>query len=396
MNETEDEFIYRVCRNKDLKVYDLTWVEVGDVLNRELERNQDESSYRKEYAALQRGIDLATERSIEDEEVLEEIAEKKKELYKQQTKTRDKLREMRKHLRDEARVENLVDDFTRCAEIVSKEKPLELNTYPKPSGERVGVALLSDWHLGETVENFMNTYNKEIFNERVNQLTTEIINYCKTMNVSALKVLNLGDLISGGLHVSTRVADEEDRIQQVMYVSEVLSTMLLEFAKNINKVGFYSVVDNHSRDSRNKMEHIEKESFSMFIPWYLKTRLSNVHNIEIINNKINGIDECDIGMIDILGEKAIFTHGHNGRMNSMVSDLALMTRTFPIAIFMGHFHKNFEEETHGIDLIMNPSMVGVGNYAKRIRRSSAPRQKLAIFEKREGKVERICTFMVNL
>ena len=73
-----------------------------------------------------------------------------------------------------------------------------------------------------------------------------------------------------------------------------------------------------------------------------------------------------------------------------------MTRIFPIAIFTAHFHKNLEDESHSIDLIMNPSGVGTGEYSKNIRKSSKPRQKFTIFENNNGNVERVSTFYINL
>ena len=57
-DETVDEYIYRVCRNKDIGMYDVTWQDVGNILNSELELEYTESKYRKEYQAMQRGIDM--------------------------------------------------------------------------------------------------------------------------------------------------------------------------------------------------------------------------------------------------------------------------------------------------------------------------------------------------
>lgn len=393
-NENLKQYQIRLYRNKDM--YGLTNPEIGEILNKETGKNYDESKYRKYAQAYIEGWDDCLNENISDDEVIAEMDKKMDEMYKQQVKTRDKLRELRKHLRDEARIENLQDIFIECANIISKEQPLELNTYPNYEGERVGVLQLSDFHYGEIVENFMNTYNHDVFNKRMNKLTTDVINYCKLMNVDTLKILNQGDLISGSLHVSTRVMEEEDRVYQTMYVAEALANMLLEFAKHINQVEFYSVTDNHSRVNKNKKEHIEKESFSRFIPWHLKTRLVNIKNIKIIENRINDVEEFDIGVVDIFHEKALFTHGHNGRLNTTIADLTLMTRIFPIAIFTAHFHKNLEDESHSIDLIMNPSGVGTGEYSKNIRKSSKPRQKFTIFENNNGNIERVSTFYINL
>jgi len=395
-SESYDDYSWRVCSNKDLSIYDLTWDEVGEILNKELSEDFTSSKWRKNYQVMLKGYNKAIKQNADTDELMDELEIKEHELYKQQVKTRDKLREMRKHLRDEARIENIEDRFVECAEIISQEKPLTLNTYPSNDGKRVGLLQLSDWHLGELVDNFMNTYNQDIFDKRMNKLTTDTIRNCKLMGVSTLKVLNQGDLISGNIHVSTRVSNEEDVIHQTMYVAETLSIMLLEFAKNINEVEFYSVTDNHARINKNYKEHIEKESFGRFIPWHLKTRLANIDNIKILDNKINDVLDYEIGIVDIFHEKAIMVHGHRDKVATMVQDLSLMTRIFPIAVFTGHLHRNFEDEIHGIELIMNPSAVGTGDYAKGIRKSSKARQKLTIYENNNGEVERVSTFIINL
>ena len=394
------EYKYRMYKNKDL--YNLKNDEIGDIINKETGENYDESAHRKWAIPYIDGFDTGYEKGFSDasegeiHEISAELDAKRDELYKQQVKTRDKLREMRADLRSEARLENLKDVFIECANIMSQQHPMRLDKTSVSPGNRVAVLGFSDWHVGEVIENFMNTYNINIFHKRIEKLTYDVIDYCKVMDVSVLKVLNLGDLISGGIHISTRVNNEENQIEQVFIVTEAISAMLLEFAKNIRSVEFYSVTDNHSRINPNKTEHIEKESFARFIPWYLEPRLKDVPNVKIIENRINDVIEYDIGMFDIFHEKALFSHGHNDKLPSMVQNLTLMTRVFPVAIFTGHLHRNYEDEVHGIDLIMSPSGIGSGNYSNSIRKSSMPRQKLTIYENNDGNVERVSTFFINL
>lgn len=393
-DENFKQYKVRLYRNQE--IYNLTNKDIGDLLNVESGNDWDESAYRKHAKPYIEGWDDAIKEGISDEIALNELDKKMDELYKQQVKTRDKHRELRSSLRDEARIENLQSVFTECANIVSKEKPLSLNTYPNYKGERIGIVQFSDWHFDEIVSNFLNTYNHDVFNDRINKLTTDVIRYCKLMNVNTLKVLNQGDLINGNLHVSSRVMSEEDVVYQTMYVAEAIANMLVEFAKEINQVEFCSVLDNHSRINKNKKEHIEKESFARFIPWFLEPRLANVENIHIVKNRINEVEEFNIGLIDIFHEKAFFVHGHEDKVTTVISDLTLMTKMFPIAVFIGHLHQNMEMEIHGIDLIMNPSLIGTGEYAKSIRKSSKSRQKLTIYENNNGNVERVCTYFVNL
>lgn len=393
-NENFKEYKIRLYRNQAM--YGLTNDAVGDLLNADTGNDWSESAYRKHAHPYIEGWDDAIKAGISDDVALSELDKKMDELYKQQVKTRDKHRELRSSLRDEARIENLQDVFVECANIISKERPLALNTYPTYAGERIAIAQFSDWHFDEIVNNFMNTYNHDVFNDRINKLTTDIIRYCKLMDATTLKILNLGDLMSGNLHVSSRVMADEDIVYQTMYVAEAVANMLTEFAKEINLVEFCSVLDNHSRTNKNKKEHIEKESFARFIPWFLEPRLANIRNIKIVKNRINEIEEFNIGLIDIFHEKAFFVHGHEDKVSSVISDLTLMTKIFPIAVFIGHLHQNMEMEVHSIDLIMNPSLIGTGEYAKSIRKSSKSRQKLTIYENNNGSVERVSTFFINL
>ncbi len=399
-SENLKEYQYRLYKNKDL--YGLKNEEIGEILNRETGNKWDESAYRKPMTSYIEGYDDGYEKGYSDaldgenHELSEELDKKKDELYIQQVKTRDKLREYRKLLRDEARIENIVDVFRQCARDISEIKPLNISHYPTPKGEKVAVLQLSDLHVGELVDNFMNTYNVDIFYERMAKLTNKVIDYCQLMDVKTLKVLNLGDWVSGNIHVSTRVLAEEDVVGQTMLVAEAASEMLAEFAKSIENVEFYSVTDNHSRINKNFKEHIEKESFSRFIPWFIRERVSKVDNIKVIENKINEVEEYEIGVLDIFDEKGLFVHGHHDKINTVVADLTLMTKIFPIAVFIGHMHKNYEDEVHGIDLIMNPSMVGSGEYSKTIRKSSKARQKMTIYEQVDGEVERVSTFHINL
>ena len=339
-NENFKEYKIRLYRNKE--IYGLNNDEIGELLNADTGNNWNESAYRKHAAAYIEGWDDAIKAGISDDVALGELDKKMDELYKQQVKTRDKHRELRSSLRDEARIENLQDVFVECANIISKERPLILNTYPTNTGERMAIAQFSDWHFDEIVSNFLNTYNHDIFNDRINKLTTDIIRYCRLMNVNTLKILNQGDLINGNLHVSSRVMSEEDAVYQTMYVAEAIANMIVEFAKEINKVEFCSVLDNHSRINKNKKEHIEKESFARFIPWYLETRLVNVENVDIIKNRINDVEEFNIGLVDIFHEKAFFVHGHEDKISTVISDLTLMTKIFPIAVFTSHLHQNME------------------------------------------------------
>ena len=379
----------RLYRNKVL--LGLKNNDIGDLLNKELGKNYDESKYRKHADAYIEGWDDCLLSQITEEEVFEKLETERDELYKQQVKTGDKLREYRKLLRTDARIENLKDIIIDSAEKISKNKPFKLNKDNYIETDKIGIIQISDWHFDEIVDNFLNKFDHEEFDRRIEKLTKDVIKYGKSNDINTLKVLNHNDLISGNIHVSTRVMSEEDAIFQTQYVAEALGNVLFEWGKEFNKVEFLGVLDNHSRLNKNKKEHIEKENLSKFIPWFLKVRLKDVNNVEIIDNSI---DE-NIGIVDIFNKKAFFVHGHLDSNKNVIQNLTLMTKIFPIAVFTSHIHHNVEDEVHSIDLIVNPSLIGTNYYAKDIRKTSMARQKMTIYENIEGKVNRLATYFIT-
>ena len=106
--EAELEYILRICSQKDIIG---TWDKVASILNDNLNKNYNESTYRKKYQsydAFKTNVSTEKEREIDNEHIIL-LQQEQDKLYKQQVKTRDVLREHRSVLRDEARIENLLD-----------------------------------------------------------------------------------------------------------------------------------------------------------------------------------------------------------------------------------------------------------------------------------------------
>lgn len=152
---------------------------------------------------------------------------------------------------------------------LEKKRPLTFSPPPSSTSDKHGLALFSDWHFGMDIDNRINTFNEHVFNERVQKLTQDVINYGKSKGISTLHVANLGDLIGGLIHVSTRVQANTDSIAQTQYVTETLAEVLAKFASEFEQVKFYSVAGNHGRLSPSKNDIGIKENFEYLITWYL-------------------------------------------------------------------------------------------------------------------------------
>jgi len=208
----------------------------------------------------------------------------------------------------------------------------------------------------------------------------------KKNNISTLHVAQLGDIVSGIIHVSTRVQSNEDIIQQVKYVSETLSEIIAELASEFENIEFYNIIGNHGRTGQ-KSEVGLKENFEYITPWYLETRLRDFDNVNIISD--------DDGYIasNIFNKKVVYVHGNFDRLDHAVKRLPQILGIIPDYIFGGHVHHNYEKEYGVTTVITNSSLVGVDDYAMQNRFNSKPSHKFMIFDEKEG-LE--CTYIINL
>jgi hypothetical protein len=381
----------RLIIGKIDKEVDLDWSEIRDLLKIDSHPDNLRKASYGIYEYNQYFQEKLTQ-SVCDDDLLREYEIKKQEIEKEKIKFQDQRREYKKLLTIDARFENLIDTINKAVYKIAKEKPLvpDIDIRSRLTcSDNEGVLLCSDWHSELEVDNFLNTFNKEEFLRRIGKLIDKTIEYGKFHNIKTLHVFGLGDLINGLIHNNARVANNELTVSQTMFVAEVISEMLSKFANKFSWVLFYHVLDNHSRVFANKDEHIAGESFARFIPWYLKPRLQMFDNIEIVANT----KDEEIGVTTICGKTIFFTHGHNDKMNSIVSDLALMLKQIPDYVFAAHWHHNVEDEVHGCEVVVNQSLIGVDEYGKKIRKTSKPAQKFMIFNEEDG---RQCTYNIVL
>ena len=316
------------------------------------------------------------------------LTDEKMALQAERVLLRDQKNALNKSIREQARFEYLQESMLLAADIVAKEKPLEWNGQIAMSGHKEAALLLGDWHVGLEVDNFMNKYNVEICRQRLAQLVVKVIQYAREHRLRKIHVFDVGDNIAGSIHVAVRAACNEDVISQVMIASELFAEVIAFLANEIPEVLVYSVTDNHSRILPNKNDVVQKESYARLIPWYLKPRLEKFKNVKVMDTVL----DYEIAIADIMGQTIFAVHGHRDQVSNVVPNLALMTKKFPDCVFLGHYHHSVEDEIHGCDVVVNPSLVGVEEHAKGLRKSSKPAQKLIIFNEHG----RECTYSINL
>lgn len=302
-------------------------------------------------------------------------------LYKQQVKTRELLNEYKRNIREDARIENLKKTIQDAAKSVPtyvtppKQYRDDLVTTSIPYE---AILMLSDWHIGALVDNFYNKYNHNIAEYELDKLIYDVINYCNTFNIYKLNIINMGDLIHGGIHTNARVEQEFDVITQIEVAGQLLYKVLSQLENAAPVVTYRSCSDNHSRLMPNKSEHIEKENFGRLIDWWVEAKLEQGnHNIIVERDNL----DIGLGKFNLLnGKKVAFAHGHEDSVNLAYQNFTGATKEFIDYILLAHYHNPKEKAFQDCKVIVNGSLVGTEQYALSKRLFSTPTQKLLLFD----------------
>lgn len=366
-NETEDEYVIRICGLKEKK--GLYWDEIANILNKALDYNYTESRYRKIYAAYKKGIVDAIEG--EPNEEVNELIQKRIELQKEKVKLSDERIQANAYIRQLAREETIKEIASQFAKDMNDKKILR-GVQPSYSREaNAAILQLSDIHYGMVVDNYWNKYNPDIAADKIAQLRDKVIKHCEFHGVTDLYVTELGDAVAGRIHETIKLQSRFDVITQVMEISEIIAELLTEFSKHF-RVHYYCCLDNHSRLEPNKKNALDLESLARIIPWYLKERVGSF--IEINDNKYGE----DIITFRCKGFNIAGCHGDKDSPIKVVDNLSMMTRENYDMILTAHLHHFSADEKNFTLVISNPSILSTDDYAKHLRLSSKSAQNLII------------------
>lgn len=355
-------------------------LECGDICRKEFGEDYDESAYRKIFESWDKVWGVVREYLVEDPQMLErfdKIDKRENELYKAKVQASDAFREHRKLLRDESRIDRLKDFFIDA--FASRKTP-DISIYEdKFVGDKSKHAILmvSDWHVGLKCDNYWNTCDLDVIKGRVEDMLNDTVRYCKLNNVGTIWIASLGDMISGSIHCSTRLAEELDSVEQSIFAAELLYKVIHALADFGFAVKYGSCVGNHDRKNKNFKEHIEKESFNKILDWYIEDKINNSEqDIEFISNEIDD----GIGLFDIDGDLFPFVHGHQDKLGTIISDLSTGLGIQPRGVLCAHWHHKVTETKFKTKLFINGTLSGLDEYNKGRRFWTVPSQTLILLD----------------
>ena len=375
---------YWIRLYKNRKSYGLTFQECGDLMNEVTGSEWNEAKWRREmegFLKVSEYLQKENPTGITSNE-LQEIQDEKLELQKEKLKFRDQKREFNNKLRRMARLEHLEDylkEVTENFEGVSLPK-----TKSNVDDKKEAAIVISDWHIGMKFDGRFNTFNHKVAEQRIAKVKDKTLDTVRKENIDTLHIANLGDMISGSIHVSTRIQAEEDVIQQVIRASEYLKQFIKTFLDEGIQVEYYNIIGNHGRSQSNKSEVAGiEENFEKLILTILDTAFSKYSNYNSTGCR-DGIIE-----VEIAGQKIILAHGDMDKNTNAALRLPQLFAYVPNYIITGHIHHSTSKDFGVTEHIVNPSLIGSDDYATGGRFGGKPGQKLILFN--ETDIESITT-----
>ncbi len=372
LDESEDEYIYRICGQKNI-IGD--WYDVADILNEELGHNWTESAYRKRFQQFVKMFEANKNRFIDSSEILNELELKKIELQKEKQKFFDQRQAYNKLLRERARQEELNEIIERVlCEGALPSLPYDSQCRVPTNSENDLVVSLCDLHYGADINNAWNVYNSDVCAERLCKYAEDIITVKKRHNSENCYIWANGDLISGNIHYEITVTNKENVIKQLMGVSELIAQFIAKLSAHFKKIYFLSVGGNHSRLGE-KDRSLQSERLDDLVEWYLQARLQSFVNVLI--GKYNKLDPT-MYIVNIRGLTYMGTHGDLELNNGQVLALKAFSPTPLYAVLSGHLHHNSIDTVQGVKLIQAGSFLGIDQFCVSKRIYGNPQQLICV------------------
>lgn len=375
--ESELQYIWRLCSAKDSSALDMTWTELATVLNKELRLDNvmwSESAYRKKYQQAKIFYDEVFSK-MESDTYNNNLMMQKRELERLKIAFRDERNAWQRQNYADKRAEETLELLeTKLKQLGNIN--FETHNTPIISSENEMIICLSDLHIGQTFSSIFGEYNSDIAKRRLNEYLNKIIDVSKLHKVRKAHVISLGDQISGSIHKSIAITNKENVIEQIKLATELISSFCYELTKYFESVQFYNVSGNHTRIDR-KDDALHNERLDDTIGWAVSLCLSHIKNFHYMKYR-----NLDIGLANLFvcGKTYIACHGDYDPMTKQgVSNLCMLLGFIPTGIFRGHMHYSAMNELNGVKVIQSGSLVGSGDdYTIEYRLTGKPSQTLCI------------------
>lgn len=354
------EYMIRLYSNKTN--YGLNNKEIAELLNKEDGSDFDESRWRKLYQGYKNFFEpyiIKQSSKGVNKHIIETYQKAQIEAQKEKYRMQDYRTAYNRIIREEARRETIRDIIKdTLVALPATYDPIDV---PEDCENEI-VLNITDWHVGAEFYGRLNSYNVDIFHERLDTLIAKAKQYILKNPTKKLHIASLGDMVSGELRVSNRVENQEHIVNQIKIAAEGISKLVSELAPMVEQVEFYYTMGNHGRTTGNKeiATGVTEENYERIIVWFLQERLRDFKNVNIIED-FDGIIEAEVN-----GYNFVFQHGDMGT-KANISKLGNLLSSQVDYVCMGHTHNFHSEQMLNTRMLVTSSMMGADAYATRGR-----------------------------
>lgn len=312
--------------------------------------------------------------SYDTDSYLHELRIEKQEVQKERQKMFDERTELKRSLRQQARRESFIDLVKREIQNVPA---IELDYVQQTDivSDNDLICHLTDIHAGIGIDNYFNKFNTEVLKQRLARYLDQLFSIQSRHN-SENCYLVIGEIMSGLIHETLRIENNENVIEQFITVSKLLSEMICEISMRFNNVYVYITPGNHSRVVANKDYSLKGENFDVLLPHYLKASLQNIHNVHIESNT----KDCDVAMFVVRNSKVFAAHGDKDNPSTVVQKYTMMFSLKPDIILLGHRHTNGLTTVYDTKVIQSGCVSGSDNYCLDKRLRNRPEQTISVVD----------------
>lgn len=396
--ETLKEYKIRLFRNKDS--YKLSNKDIAELINNASNLNRDESSYRKWFTAYEEGYNDGIQYSTDNSAILNKLTEQRIEAEKAKKKAQTERIETNKWIREQARSEMFYDKVQDCmAEYLSYNPVFERPAEPIINNNQSAVLFLADQHYGVSFTingldgSVINQYSPEIFEERMNTILWETVDYINKNEIKHLDIMCLGDSLDGLIRQSQLIKLRWGVIDCAVKYANYMLKWFTEISKYID-ITIYNVAGNHTRLDllgTKKGEH-ERENLDKVIMSIIKNgvELTNNNRITIVENYTDMIyTELNCGT------KILGIHGEVKNLDEARKDYQEAYNIDIDYIVAGHLHHNeIMQSGYRKGAIRVGSIIGVDSFSMKVRKCADATANIGVFEKDKGLVD-LHTIILN-
>lgn len=399
--ESELQYIWRLCSAKDSGIIELTWTELADIFNKELIDDESEylgeSAYRKKYQQAKAFYEEVFSKMVSDEyhnKILEKQNILQKTLYKVQTEKLEMRRWQREDARDELFEEKVIEAIKKYSKISMPPKKIIDNS--KSKGKREGVLAIADCHFGKEFKIYglfdevINEYSPEVFYSRMEQIYNETLSIIEKENFSAIHVYNLGDSVEGFIRNSQLWSLRWGVIDSATIFGNYMGDWLRTLSEKVSIV-YHQTDGNHDElrllDGR-KGQHL-CESAGKIVKNCIILKNENNPNFKYVENKTGLIFD------NVCGYNILGVHGELKNPSQAIKEFGNIYNTQISYLITGHkHHGEFKNCGTRKGCIGIGSLIGSDDFSMLIRQCADATASFLIFEEGKGKVDEH-TYILN-